>query len=874
MSQSSSVKSDLSATSTADTLSDGGAVESDSAGSVSSEIHCYHCQLPVEAEEQISVRLGGRLVQFCCHGCRSVAEAIHQAGLAGFYDRIQEGDRLAPPPELVDALAMYDIAEVQQEFVQSQDELSEVQLLVEGVHCAACVWLIENSLRRQPGIVEARVNLTGRKLKVRWDRALLPLSELIGQLGLLGYNAVPFDPNTAEDSQKKQHRSLLYRMGFAAFAMMNLMWISIALYSGADQGEFRRLFHWVGLLLATPTLLYSGYPFYVGAWNGLKNLRPGMDLPIAIGASITYLYSCYVTFTGSDVGEVYFDTVVNFLFVILVGRYLEAISKRKALASTQRLLDLQPRVATRLSSEEHLGDGVEQQELVAIRAIGIGDRVLVKPGERIPVDGLVIEGSSHIDEAMLTGESVPVVKVVGQSVNTGTLNGSGSLVIQVTGLLRDSALGRIINLVEDAQSSRAPIQRLADRIVPWFVTITLSLALISFGWWWDAGIEQALMVATSVLIITCPCAFGMATPMSIAVASGLGARNGILVKNGEVLERLSAIRHFVFDKTGTLTEGKMRVTELATEQQCWRVGDGAEHRVDMPEPVAQLLAQVAAVESLSEHPVAAAIVRATTDLQLVLAKAEQFRSRAGFGVTGSVDGRELCIGTPAWLDLNAVLRCPALDLRAAEYDKRAVSSVRVAVDGQEVAVISIEDRLRDGAVELIQRLKQQGARLTLLSGDRRQTAEAIATQLGGMEVIAEVLPEDKDQIVAGLQQQGTEVVMIGDGINDAPALVRADVGIALGSGTDVSIASADIVLLSSDLARVDQAARLSQRTLRTVRQNIALSIGYNSIMVPLAMMGLITPLVAAITMPISSLLVIGNAARIGTLFKGKQFKGN
>ncbi|MEH6651269.1 MAG: heavy metal translocating P-type ATPase [Motiliproteus sp.] len=822
---------------------------------------CYHCQLPIPANDEIHAEVGGQTRAFCCHGCQSVAEAIHHAGLAGFYDRILEGDRLAPPPELADALAMYDIDEVQQEFVVAHDELSEVQLLVEGVHCAACVWLIENSLKRKSGIVEARVNLTGRKLKVRWDRSRLALSELIGQLGALGYNAVPFDADTAEDSLKKQHRNLLYRMGFAAFSMMNLMWISIALYSGADQGEFRGLFHWIGLMLATPTLLYSGYPFYVGAWNGIRNFRPSMDLPIAIGATITYLYSCYVTFTGSEIGEVYFDTVVNFLFVILVGRYLEAISKRKAMASTQRLLDLQPRVATRIMADN------QEQELVAIRSISVGDLVLVKPGERVPVDGVVTEGSSHVDEAMLTGESEPVAKQIGSEMNTGTLNGSGSLIIEVTGLLADSALGQIIHLVEDAQSSRAPIQRLADKIVPWFVTITLSLALISFGWWWSAGIEQALMVATSVLIITCPCAFGMATPMSIAVASGLGARNGILVKNGEVLERLSAISHFVFDKTGTLTEGKMRVTELTMGQHCWRVDSG----LPMPDSLSRLLAQIAAVERLSEHPVATAIV-ATAELHsvgLLTASSEHFSSRSGFGVIGQVDGRTLCIGTPKWLDTNEVRRNLQLDQQAAEYDRRAVSSIRIALDGEELGLIALEDSLREGAAKLVQRLKQQGARLTLLSGDRQATAEAVAKRLGGMEVIAEVLPEDKDRTIAELQQQGCEVVMIGDGVNDAPALVRADVGIALGSGTDVSIASADIVLLSSDLDKVDQAAQLSRRTLRTVRQNIALSIGYNSIMVPLAMMGLVTPLVAAITMPLSSLLVIGNAARIGTLFRKK-----
>ncbi|MFT6915981.1 MAG: Cu2+-exporting ATPase [Motiliproteus sp.] len=829
---------------------------------IANDPRCYHCQLPLPDHEVVQAPIDARLQLFCCHGCRSVAETIHLAGLGGFYQRIQDGECLAPPPELAEALAMYDLEEVQQEFVTQAESLSEVQLLVEGIHCAACVWLIENSLKRLPGVVESRVNLSGRKLRVRWDPEQLTLSALITHLGVLGYKAIPFDPNCAEDSHKRMHRHLLYRMGFAAFAMMNLMWISIALYTGADQGEFRGLFHWVGFLIATPALMYSGYPFFKGAWYSLKTLRPGMDLPIAIGASITYLYSSYVTFSGSQTGEVYFDTVVNFLFVILVGRYLEAISKRKALASTQRLLDMQPRVATRLLDT----DQGESSELVAIRAITIGDRVLVKPGERLPVDGRVLEGSSQVDEAMLSGESAPMLKVTGALVNTGTLNGSGSLVVEVTGLLQDSALGRIIHLVEEAQSSRAPIQRLADRIVPWFVTVTLSLALISFFWWFSAGVEQALLIATSVLIITCPCAFGMATPMSIAVASGVGARQGILVKNGEVLERLSGIRHFVFDKTGTLTEGRMQLTALITAAERWSFSEGSE---PLSAPLATLLGQVASVQALSEHPIAASIVRCAEQQQVryQAVAADHFESRPGQGVRGLSAGQRVCIGSPKWLDLNAVRRSPELELRAAELDARAVSSVRVAIAGEEVALIALEDSLRPGAYGLIQSLRKQGARLTLLSGDRRQTAEAVADQLGGMEVIAEVLPEDKDLTIAELQQQGHEVVMVGDGINDAPALVRAAVGIALGSGTDVSIASADIVLLGNDLKLIDQAALLSQRTLRTVRQNIALSIGYNSIMVPLAMLGLVTPLVAAITMPLSSLLVIGNSARIATLFR-------
>ena len=816
--------------------------------SVQTDGSCFHCGLPLPPNETFEQKIDGETRQFCCLGCQSVCKMIYDSGLEGFYQRTPDGQLLAPPPEPPKDTGLFDLDEVQSEFISERGEEREIHLLVEGIHCAACVWLIERTLGQMPGVISASVNLTGKRLLLRWDNGQIKLSEIINRLGAIGYAAVPFDPEAAEGTIKKQNRALLFRMAFAGFAMMNLLWISIALYAGADQGEFRSMFHWLGLILATPTLLYSGWPFLKGAWTGLRNLHLGMDLPIAIGATTTYLYSVYITLSGSTIGEVYFDTVVNFIFVILVGRYLEAMSKRHAVAATQRLMDLQPRVATLLTENS--------EKVVPIRTVKPGERVLVKPGGKIPVDGTIVDGRSTIDESMLTGESEPVIKGDGDEVSAGTVNISSTLVVAVSGTLQATALGRIIALVEEAQASKAPIQCLADRIVPWFVLTTLMLASITFSWWLSTDFEIALMAATAVLIITCPCAFGLATPMAIAVASGQGARHGILVKHGEVLENLSHINHVVFDKTGTLTVGKMQVQQVVTHS-------------NLTED--QLLARAANVERYSEHSIGRSILEAAEQQNLPCSEAvEAFINKPGFGVSGKVSGESTYIGTSSWLEENGINLDPVLQQRATSLAEQAIGCVHIAIDDHHAGLIAVADELRPDAVELVERLKSDGVHMTLLSGDRQKVAEAIASQLGGMEVIAEVLPEEKDQVIRQLQVEGNQVAMVGDGVNDAPALIRADVGIAVGSGTDVSVESADIVLMSDELEKIRHSIQLSRRTLRTIRQNIGISFTYNIIMVPLAMMAFITPLIAAISMPISSLLVIGNAARIRTLFRSKN----
>ncbi len=809
------------------------------------DARCFHCGLTIPADINYNSQLGEKRREFCCFACQSVCEAIYEAGLEGYYQRTPQGTLLAPPPTPPKDIEMYDLDEVQQDFVSFNGDIREAHLLVEGIHCAACVWLIERGMMRTKGVQSANVNLAGKRLHLKWDNSQVKLSTIIQELSRIGYSGVPYDPEVAEGSVKKANRSMLFRLFFAGFGMMNLTLISIALYSGANDGQYRSFFHWMGWAIATPTLLYSGYPFFKGAWSGLRNASMTMDLPIALGLTVTYLYSLYVTITGVNSGEVYFDTVTNLTFVILIGRYLEGMFRHQALSATNRLMDLQPRVATVLR------DGIEK--MISVRAVQLGERVLVKPGSKIPMDGLVCEGRSAVDESMLSGESMPVRKKVGDKVAAGTLNGSGALVVEVHASTQDSMLSRIIRLVEEAQSSKAPIQRLSDSIVPWFVFTTLILAGITFYIWAD-NFELALMAATSVLIITCPCALGMATPMSIAVASGLGAKHGILVKNGLVLETLSKVTHFVFDKTGTLTEGKMNLEQILV-----REGQDRE----------SILSLAAAVERYSEHSLAKAVIRSAESQEIAYRGmlVQDFHAYAGAGVEAKVEQTQVMLGTADWLIKNKVLLQEELLYSLAEFEAQAKTCVHMAVDGEHVAILVVADTLRADAQVLVNVLREAGIGMTLLSGDRRAVAEAIAEQLGGMTVIAEVLPQDKDRVIQQLQQRGECVAMVGDGVNDAPALIRADVGIALGSGTDVSVESADIVLMQNELDKVRMATLLSRRTLLTIKQNIGLSFVYNSIMVPLAMMAYVTPLVAAITMPISSLLVIGNAARIRNLFK-------
>jgi Cu2+-exporting ATPase len=815
---------------------------------------CYHCGQPIKPHERVERRIQGESQAFCCHGCASVCEVIHESGLASFYRLSPQTTRPSQANKAFESnLEFYDYDEVQSAFVKDLSSERTITLMSDAIHCAACIWLIEHTLAKLDGVLHANVNFTNKQIKIRWDNQRIKLSDIIRRLGQIGYDAKPYDAAESEKAYRKANRDLLYRLGFAGFAVMNAMWFSVALYTGASaDDEYRSYFYLVLFLLASVTLIYSAQPFFKGAWQSLKAKTVGMDVSISLGLLVTYGYSTWIML-NPQAGQAFFATVIDLTFLLLVGRYLEAISKNKALDATRRLMDLQPKVARKLAGNTEL--------IVPVRLLKAGDCVRVKPGDKFPVDGRVIAGQGQVNESMLSGESREVYKQLGSAVAAGTINLDGSLTVQVESTLEHTKLGRIIHLVEEAQGSKATIQCTAEKIMPWFVSVTLALAALSFSYWWVAdSLELAIMAGTTVLIITCPCALGLATPMAMAVASGVSARNGILVKHGVVLEMLNELDHFVFDKTGTLTKGKMKWVDAM-----WQPGL----------QISQWLPRIALIEQRSEHSLARALVDYVDQHQPNWRDENDtvthFKAIPGRGVEAQLNQAvSVKIGTADWLKQSSIVLPDALLNQADHQASLGRTSVWVAADNQVIGVVFVEDALRDDALALIERLKQRGKQVTLLSGDRYAVAEAVAKQLGGMAVIAEVLPEDKSDVIRRLQADGQKVAMVGDGVNDAPALARAQVGFALGAGTDVSMDSADIVLLNNALLAIDTALDLSARTLKTVKQNILMSIGYNLVMVPLAMAAMLTPLIASITMPLSSLAVIFNAMRIRRFFDTRR----
>jgi Cu2+-exporting ATPase len=809
-----------------------------------SKIDCYHCGLPVPPAVDLSVAIGEQPRAMCCIGCQAVAQAIVDNGLADYYrnrDALPNAPREALPA-ILDGLKLYDHADFQKSFVRTlNDGEREASLIIEGITCAACIWLNEQHLFKLPGVIGVDLNYATRRARVRWDEGRIKLSEILGAIAAIGYRAYPYDAAKSEELAGRERRSALWRVFVAGFGMMQVMMYAIPVYlagEGDMTPDVEQLMRWASLVLTLPVVFYSAAPFFRNAWRDLKLLRVGMDVPVALGVGAAFSASVWATVTAS--GEVYFDSVTMFVFFLLGGRFLEMTARQRAVSVTEALAKLMPAFAARVAGYP------QQRDCEQVMAADLlpGDIVLVKPGETIPADGHVVEGVSCADEALLTGESAPVAKAPDAAVTGGAINIESPLFIKVEQVGEATRLSAIVRLMERAAMEKPRIVEFADRIASRFILGLLLVAVAVALAWWLIDPSKALWITVSVLVVTCPCALSLATPVALSVASGAMARAGLLVTRSHAIETLARATHFVFDKTGTLTSGQMRLLDVLPL--------GALERE-------RCVAFAAALEQASEHPIGAALrAAAGNDFPLL----ESLASEAGNGVSGvsaGLAGKRLRLGRP---DYVAALHGQPMPDAARPFVDSSDTVIALGDESGWLALFRLGDEIRPEAVQLIAELQAAGRQVSLLTGDAAPVAQRVALALGIAEVHAGMSPQGKHDYVTALQAGGAVVAMVGDGVNDAPVLAQAQVSVAMGGGSQLARTQADLVLLSENLDHLRCGVAVARRSLRVIRQNLLWSFAYNFVALPLAMLGFVAPWMAGIGMSGSSLLVVLNSLRL------------
>lgn len=804
---------------------------------------CFHCHLPIPAGQDYPIRYRQQTEHACCAGCQAVAQTIIDSGLGDYYQhRTEDAGKAEPlPAELLQQIALYDSDKLQQSFVRHEDgEVREATLMLEGITCAACVWLNEQHVRQLPGVLSVDINYSSHRARVRWDNSQLQLSRILQAVAEIGYRAHPYDSARQETLQQQERKTALNRLWVAGLSMMQVMMYAVPIYmapEGDIESQWLWILHWSSFVLTLPVVLYSAIPFYRSTLRDIRTRRVGMDTPVTIGILTAFFASLWALLNKVEHG-VYFDSVSMFIFLLLGGRYLEGMARRKTGEATERLVKLIPAFAHQLDNWPHSRDSRE----VAAANLEPGTMLLVRPGETIPCDGRIVDGNSSVNEALLTGESTPLRKGCGDSVIAGSVNLASPLVLEVTQTGGNTRLAGIVRLLDQALAEKPQLAQLADRFAAWFVSLLLLAAAGTFiGWSLLDGPQHALWITVAVLVISCPCALSLATPAALTAATGHLAQIGVLTTRGHALETLARVSDVVFDKTGTLTLGRMRL--LASEQPS--------HPDSSP---ALLLA--AALEQGSEHPIARALLEAAGTQPLPAV--ENLHNQPGQGVEGMIGCQRWRLGKPAF-----VAELAGLAAQATPPDLPATATVVALGNAAGIkAWFAIGDQLRDSVPALIGNLQQQGLRLHLLSGDAELAVATLAGQLGITHYRAGATPEDKLAYVRQLQQDGARVLMLGDGVNDAPVLARADVSLAMGGGTDVARASGDMVLMGDDIAQLPRAFALARRCLHIIRENLAWAALYNLVALPLAIAGHVTPWVASLGMALSSLLVVGNALRL------------
>lgn len=796
-----------------------------------SKVKCDHCHL--EFSDEVMIHDGE--YRFCCNGCQGIFHLLKDEGLESFYSKMGDAT-LSPPSEQFEASSNFDTPAFHERFVTTTKEnLSQVSLVIEGIHCAACVWLNEKALHKMDGVIEAYINYTNNKARITWNPAVVKLSSIIDMIRAIGYNAFPYDASLQEVRANKERKEYYLRMAVATFATMNMMWIAVAQYAGYFTGisqEIKTILNIAEWVLATPVLFYSGWVFYRGAYYGLKNRSITMDLLVVTGSSLAYLYSIYITLM--EKGEAYFDSVAMIITFVLFGKFLEVLSRKNA-ADT---LDV---IGKHIPREVSIVEG-ESIRSVNVSDVKEGDVILIRSGERSAIDGEVISGEGSFDESNLTGESEPIFKRIGDKIISGTTSIDALIHYRATKDFAHSTLSTLVNLLENAMAQKPSIEQLANRLSQYFSSTILFLAIATFwGWYfWPHSFDRSLMVGISVIIIACPCALALATPVATLVGLALGAKRGILFKSAAQIETMAKATMVVLDKTGTITMGRPEVV-YATLHQPFDMG------------------VLYALVSLSKHPISRGVMEyiGRTENKTDSISIEEVRELPARGMIGRHNGVMIAGG-------NALL----MEELGLNVDTRSDKSLfYYAVDNVLTATFELRDQPKEKALESIQTLHDLGLRVVMLTGDHEAAALRVAQEVGIKEVYAHLTPEGKAAFIASAHDEGYIVVMAGDGINDLLALAASDIAIAMGNGSDIAIEVSDVVLMHDSLTSLAESFAISRKTYALIKQNLFISLVYNSITIPLAMMGYIIPLIAAISMSFSSLLVVGNSMRVRWLYK-------
>jgi Cu2+-exporting ATPase len=794
--------------------------------------------LPLGARSWAAVVNGARR-DTCCRGCQAVAELIAGQGLDAYYrNRTAFAPTAEPNGTDKREFSHFDLPEVQAGYVlYFNNNQREAALLLEGVTCAACLWLIEQRLLRLNGVTAATINHGTHRLRIAWDETRVRLSVMLAAIAALGYRAHLYDAYRSEAVLARERRALLWRLFVAAFGMMQVMMVAAPAYlsDGEMPADIERLMQFAGLALTLPVMIWSAAPFYRGAWRGLMARTPNMDVPVSAGILTAFAASVLATVQGA--GAVYYDSVCMFVFLLLGTRYLELNARAVAAREQDRLARLVPAIATRLPQFPD----VSVREQVPAASLRPGDMVEIKPGAAAPGDGVVVEGVSSVNEALLTGEFRPLPRKPGDRIIAGSVNGEGVLIARMQQTGQQTTLAGMARLMDRAQQAKPQLAVLADRVAGKFMLALLLVVAASAAAWWWIDRDRVLWVTISLLVVTCPCALSLATPAALVAATGSLSRRGVLLTRGHALEALARATHFVFDKTGTLTSGRMSLIGVLP------LGERSRERA---------LATVAALEASAAHPVGRAL--ATAGPAPAPYQASQTRHFTGQGVEGIVDGVRLRAGSPRFVA--ALNGLPVPDDLVFVSDE--VTAVALGSEREWLALFTLGDALRSDARHVVQALVELGREVHLLSGDRAPCVARVAQRLGIASARGDATPTDKVDYVRGLQERGAVVAVIGDGVNDAPVLAQAQVSVAMASGVELARLSADVALLTDRIEPLLEAVTIARRTLRIIQQNFIWAIVYNAIAVPLAVMGQVTPLVAAIGMSASSLLVIGNALRL------------